>query len=324
MVFRRFLGLLSLLLLVGGCASPQPTASPLLPSPTPSPSPTPVPLGPAVYYEAGLAYRTSGDVEKALLAFSQAVEIDPSFAPARVERGALYLATGKAEAALADAQAAIAADPTNGEAYALLGEVLRLGFGDSHKALDAYEEAVRLDPSLADALFPARWRAAVAAGRVDQMIALAREYGRRHPDDPMAAYFRGQALLTLGVPRSAIAVLAGALEEGGPAALWFALGEAYAADGAWPEALLCYEQAQALTEQGDQSLYQVSDTPPADLFGGLGAAYLHTGRCGKAKEMLERALSLGPDRPKYHTLIGQAMICQMPAPTPTPYFWITP
>lgn len=308
---------LVLLLLVAGCAAPQPTLSPHPPAASPSPQPTPVPLGPEVYYRAGLDRRAVGDMEDALLAFSQAIQVDPTFVPARLQRGAIYLAMGEAEAALADAQMAVAADPANGEAYALLGEVFRLGFGDYQRALDAYEQAVRLDPSLADPLFPARWQAAVAGGRVERMLALARAYRRRYPDDPMAAYYRARALLALGVPRSAISVLVAALEEGGPAVLWLALGDAYVADGAWPQALVCYEQAQKLIERGDRSLYLFSEDPVADLLGRLGIVYLYTGRCAEAQDLLEQAMSRGPDRPEYHTLIGQAMICQMPTPALT-------
>jgi len=321
---RRTWLLLGALTILVGCAAPQPTASPLRLPTRVSPSPTPTAISAMRHYREGVAHRAAGDEEGALEAFSRAIEADPTFVPAYVERGALYLALGEPRAALADAQAAVALDPDNGAAYALLGEVLRLGFGDPRQALEAYSRAVWADPSLAGPLFPARWRAAMAAGRADQMVILAREYERLHPGDPMAAYYRARALTALGSPRGAIEVLVEALEEGGPAALWFALGEAYAADGAWPQAVVCYEQARALVEGGDRSLHQVSDTPLADLSGGLGVAYFHVGRCTDAQTLLEYALAVGPERPEYHTLIGQAMICQTPTPTPTPYPWLRP
>ncbi|HIQ02753.1 MAG TPA: tetratricopeptide repeat protein, partial [Anaerolineales bacterium] len=295
-------------------------------SPTPNPpTPTLTRSEAAVRaYETGLARRTAGDSGGALEAFSQTLAIDPSFAPAYAARGSLHLALGNQEAALADAQAALVANPEDGAAYALLGEVLRLGFDDPAQALEAYERAVQLDPALRDLLFPARWRAAAAAGRANRMVALANEYLNTHPGDPLAAYYLGRALIALGNPRAAIRTLVEALEEGGPAAVWFALGEAYGADGAWSNARVCYEQARALAEAGDPSLTLVSDTPVADLFAGLGAAYVHVGECVSAQVMLEHALAVGPDRPELHTLIGQAMICQTPTPTPTPYPWLNP
>ncbi|HEC34143.1 MAG TPA: tetratricopeptide repeat protein [Chloroflexi bacterium] len=321
--FHLFLG--CLVLVLAGCTSPRPTSSPLhLPTripPTPTLERSEVALR---AYEAGLARRAAGDVEGALEQFSRALVADPAFAPAYVERGSLYLALEEPEAALLDAQAALASDPGDGFACALLGEVLRLGFNDVAQALEAYEQAVRLDPSLAGPLFPARWRAAVAAGRADRMVALANEYLNAYPDDPLAAYYLGRALTALGNPRAAIRTLVDALEEGGPAAVWFALGEAYRAERAWPEAKVCYEQARALAETGDPSLNLVSDTPVADLFTGLGAAYVYVGECTSARVMLEHALAVGPDRPEMHTLLGQAMICQTPTPTPTPYPWMNP
>lgn len=274
--------------------------------------------------EEGARRRQEGDLAGAVEAFSRAIEADPLLGPAYVARGVLYLTLGDPKAALADAQAAVALDPRNAQAHALLGEVLRVGFNDPSQALEAYGRAVRLDESLRAPLFPARWQAAKAARNAGQMVRLALEYEKMYPEDPLGAYYRGKALIALGVPRAAIELLVDRLREGGPAAVWFALAEAYAADGAWPQAVVCYEQARGLMEGGDRSLHQVSDTPLADLFGGLGEAYFHVGRCTDAQAMLEYALNAGPDWPEYHTLIGQAMICQTPTPTPTPYPWLRP
>ena len=115
------------------------------------------------------------------------------------------------------------------------------------------------------------------------------------------------------------------LEQGEqPAALWFALGESYGAEGAWANAKVAYEQARTLAENGDQSLSRVSATPVADLFARLGTAYVYAGECASGRTMLEYALSIAPERTELHTLIGQAMICLTPTPTPLPYPWWTP
>jgi len=220
-----------LLALVGCTAGPSPTAvspPPTLPPPTATP-------GPAALYDQGLACQQAGDWECARTAFSRALELDPSLAPAYRARGAVHLALGDGPAALRDAQMAIALAPEDAGGYALLGEVLRRAFNDPVQALDAYGAAVKRDPSLAPVLFPARWECAVAAARSDRMAELAMEYARLHPEDPMRMYYRGRALLAQGLPRVAIRVVGESIErEGGPAAVWFVLGEAYAADGAWP------------------------------------------------------------------------------------------
>jgi tetratricopeptide (TPR) repeat protein len=264
-------------------------------------------------------------VEQALEAFSHTLTLDPDLAPAYRERGVLHLAQGNAEAALADAQAAVAADPEYAEGYILLGEVLRRAFDDPAQALRAYERGVRLDPDLAEPTFPARWRAARAAGLPNRMIALANEYLNTHEEDPLVAYYLGQALIARGTPTRAIEVVRERLEEEeDSAAAWFTLGQAYAATNAWSYARVSFEQARTLTEAGDNSLTLISDTPVTDLFGALGEAYVYTGRCIDAQFMLNHALALGPDRPEYHTLLGQALICQTPTPTPTPYPWESP
>ena len=305
---RLLLGLLLLLPVLVGCtAGPSPTA--VSPPPTPPP-PTATP-GPAVFYDQGLACQRAGDWECARTAFSRALELDPNLAPAYRARGAVHLALGDGPAALRDAQMAVALAPEDAGAYALLGEVLRRAFNDPIQALDAYGAAVKRDLSLAPVLFPARWECAVAAARSDRMAELAMEYARLHPDDPMRAYYRGRALLAQGLPRLAIRVVGESIErEGGPAAVWFVLGEAYAAEEAWPEAVICYEQARALMEAGDPSLRVVSETPAAALAFALGTAYLYAGRCADAEAALRYARALNPNLPDLPTRIGQAMICQ--------------
>ncbi|MGB9776510.1 MAG: tetratricopeptide repeat protein [Anaerolineae bacterium] len=303
------LGMLGLLLLaLAGCMAEP---SPATPSPLPTaPPPTATP-GPAVLYDQGLACQRAGDWECARAAFSRTLALDPGFAPAYRARAAVHLALGDGPAALQDAQTAMMLAPEDAGAHALLGEVLRRAFHDPLQALDAYDAAVQRDPSLAPALFPARWECAVAAARSDRMAALATEYASLHPDDPLRAYYRGRALLAQGLPRVAIRVVGETIDQGGgPAALWFILGEAYAADGAWREAVICYEQARALMEAGDSSLGVVSEAPAAALAFALGTAYLYAGRCADAEAALRHARALGSDRPELPTRIGQAMICQ--------------
>ncbi len=295
-----------LLVLIGCTVAPSPAAV----SPQPAPPPTPTP-GPAVLYEQGLARQQVGDWTGARAIFSRALELDPGFAPAYRARAAVYLALGDGPAALQDAQKAIMLAPEDPGAYALLGEVLRRAFHDPLQALDAYDAAIRRDPSLSPALFLARWECAVAAARSDRMAELAAEYARLHPNDPLRMYYRGRALLAQGLPRVAIRVLGETIEqEGSPAALWFVLGEAYAAERAWREAVICYEQARALMEAGDSSLGVVSGNPAAALALALGTAYLYTGRCGDAEAAFRYARALNSPQPDLPTLLGQAMICR--------------
>lgn len=258
-----------------------------------------------------MAHQQAGEWEQALSLFSQALQIQPDLAPVYRARAAAHLALGDPERALQDAQIAVALAPDVPEAHALLGEVLRRGFRAPLQALEAYDEAVRLDPALAPALFPARWECAEAAGLTDRMAQLALESARRYPS-PMSAYYQGRALLAQGARRAAIERVGRAIqEEGSFAALWFVLGEAYAADGAWPQALTCYEEARRLTKAGDPSPSAVLTHPDRDLLLALGRAYLYVGRCAEAEESLRRAAAPEANLPDLPTLIGRAMICQV-------------
>lgn len=302
------IGLSLLLLGLTGCLG-RAEVLPTSVSPSPSPAATPTP-GPAALYEAGRAHQQAGEWEKALGLFSAALAQDPRFAPAYRERAVVYLALGDPTAALADGQMAVALEPQDATAHALLGEILRRGFHDPLQALDAYERAARLNPAMAAALFPARWECALSAARSDRMADLAAEYARLHPDDPLRFYYRGYTLLAQGLPRVAIGVVGDAIRDGSDlAALWFVLGDAYAAIGAWPEAIICYEAARSRTERGDLSLHVLSD-PPAALAVSLGTAYLYAGRCADAEASFRRALALAPDRPDLPAWIGRAMICR--------------
>jgi len=300
--------LLLLGLLTGCLGGREPLPSPVYPLPSPTATPTP---GPAALYEMGLTHQQAGEVEAAIGAFSAALAQDPAFAPAYRARAAAYLALGDPAAALADGQMAVALEPRDAAAHALLGEILRRGFRDPLQALDAYNRAARLDPAMAEVLFPARWECAVSTARSDRMADLAAEYTRLHPDDPLRFYYRGRTLLSQGLPRVAIRMVGDAIREGGDvAALWVVLGDAYAAIEAWSEAVICYEAARSLMERGDSSLYVISGRPAAALAVALGTAYLYAGRCADAESAFRHALILAPDRSDLPAWIGRAMICQ--------------
>lgn len=317
--------LIILMLALAGCMAPTPSASPLrLPTRVPR-TPTPVPPDAQTYYEAGLSFQRVGDAENALQSFTWAIQLAPDFAPAYVARGSVYLARQQPDLALADANAALEANPTDAAAYVLRGEAMRM-LGWPHTAALAFDRAVALDPTLKADTFRSRWLVARAIGDADRMLALSREYARAHPEDPLRYYYRGWALIELGRSDDAVVTLARGIEGSpyAPALLWFALGQAYAADSYWREALTCLETTRALLERGDASLTFHSDHPVADLFGALGLAYQGVGRCADAETMLEYALAVGAAEEDYAAALAEARLCQTPTPTATPYPTATP
>ena len=322
------LAVLGLLLVGGACAAPAPTPAPQrLPTraPTPTPTATPFSVPARTYYENGLALRDAGDIEGALQSLAWAIQIAPDFAPAYVARGTVYLAQGELRRALADADAALKADPASAAAYALRGETLRM-LGRAGPATEAFRQALALDPSLQEDTFRSRWLAARATHNGGRLLALSNEYTDTHPDDPMRPYYRGWAFIELHAPDAAIDTLVDAIETSPdpPALLWFALGQAYAAERAWPESVISIEAARELVQAGDTSLRLHSDRPIADLFGELGKVYLGAGRCVDAEVMLDYALGVGAPPQAYAAALEEARLCQTPTPTATPYPTATP
>ena len=316
--------LLLLLLLLSACAVP--TATPeRLPTRAVTPTPTSFPIAAQTYYKEGVARQEAGDAEGALQSFTWAIQLAPDLAPAYVARGGLYLAQGELRPALADADGALEADPTSAAAYALRGEVLRLR-GRTSTALEAFDQALNLDPALGPDTFRSRWLAARAANEGRRLLLLSGEYADSHPQGPLRYYYSGWALIELDNPGAAISTLIKRIESDPepPALLWFALGQAYAANNSWQEAVVSYETARMLVQSGDTSLAAHSDQPIVTLFGALGEAYLGAGRCADAEATLEYALEVGAPAAEYGAALEKARICQTPTPTVTPYSTTTP
>ena len=313
-----------LLLLLAACASPT-TAPERLPTRAATPAPTPLSISAQTYYEEGLTCQEAGDAEGALQSFTWAIQLSPDFAPAYAARSALYLAQGEIRLALADADSALEADPVNASAHALRGEVLRLR-GRPRSALEAFDMALTLDPALGPDIFRSRWLAARAVHEGRRLLLLSGEYADSHPQGPLRYYYSGWALIELDNPGAAINTLIRRIESTPepPAALWFALGQAYAANRSWPEAVTSFEAVRVLVQTGDTSLSVHSDQPVAALFGALGRAYLGAGRCVDAEAMLEYALDVGAPAAEYAAVLEEARVCQTPTPTITPYPTTTP
>ncbi len=74
-------------------------------------------------FELGAKFLDNQDLEKALVAFSQAIRIDPQFAQAYNGRGVTYALLGQPERALADCCEAIRLQPQEAEFYRSRGYV---------------------------------------------------------------------------------------------------------------------------------------------------------------------------------------------------------
>ena len=96
-------------------------------------------------YDLGIRYLSEGDYEEAIIAFTAAIEIDPKQAPAYSGRGQAYVLSGETAdnlaAALADFEAALAADETLAEAWLGLADVY-IRQGDYDKAMEVLQEGL--------------------------------------------------------------------------------------------------------------------------------------------------------------------------------------
>jgi TolB-like protein/Tfp pilus assembly protein PilF len=140
--------------------------------------------------------RGEGDAAKALELFEQAVEIDPSYAPAWVGLVSPYLVAiqeGRLEReeGLAKANAAISKalelDPDNAEAYVRLGQLMSWDPDHKDDFFEQYEKAYELDPNNPLVLGSLALQAG-REGRIDELVEMS---DRAAALDPLGAIWWG-------------------------------------------------------------------------------------------------------------------------------------
>ncbi len=278
---------------------------------------TPFPVSAEQYYDRGLVLRRAGDVDGALQHLTWALQREPDAPQVYVARGAIYLGHREAELALQDADAALGIEPS-ADALLLRAEAFRI-LGRHQEALEAFDQVLEMDPEQRDETFTSRWWAARAGGDADRLGALAAEYARAHPDDPLIAYYQGWATLASGASMDALRLLVRSIRGAAdpPAVLWYALSQAYVEEGAWKQAVTALETARRLLEAGDETMGFHAERPVAELFIALGEAYLGAGRCVDARSMLAYAGSIGAPAATYMPTLQEAQRCPTPTPAPT-------
>ncbi len=164
--------------------------------------------------------RTIADLERSLEHFQQALDLDPTFAPAQAGLAdtyvllSTYYALTPAEAfppARAAAERALVLDPDLPEAYASLGAV-HLSFDwDFSAAGDAYRRALELGPGYATAH---QWHAELLSilGRHEEAVAEGRRAWELDPLSPIINAALGQRLNAAGRWEEALEQFGQALE----------------------------------------------------------------------------------------------------------------
>ena len=100
------------------------------------------------YYDRGIAHKGLGQHKKALEDYSKAIELDPKYAHAYNNRSIIYKDLGQNKKAIEDCSKAIELDPNYTYAYNNRGIVYK-DLGQNKKAIEDYSKAIELDPNYA-------------------------------------------------------------------------------------------------------------------------------------------------------------------------------
>ena len=160
---------------------------------------------PALRNNRGNALRLLGRLEEAEREILRAIEIEPDYADAHSNLGAVLIDMGRPRQAIPSFQTALDLDPELAAAASNLGNAY-FALGDLDSALVAYERALELDPDFAEALNNSA-NALSTVGRFEEARArYLRALGLR-PDFPEAKYGLGRLYLATERPGEAVPLL---------------------------------------------------------------------------------------------------------------------
>ena len=119
------------------------------------------------YYNRGIAYFNKGDFDRAIVDFSEAIELNPDDAVAYNNRGGIYYLKEEYESAIADFSKAIELNPGYAIAYNNRGVAYYLK-KEYESAIVDFSEAIELNPNYAIA-YNNRGRTYGVRGEVDSL-----------------------------------------------------------------------------------------------------------------------------------------------------------
>ena len=135
----------------------------------------------------------SGDNATAETSFQRAIELDPNDLGAYEKLARYLMVTGRQDEVVKTYEAALAQNPDSARLHLTVGSLYELR-QDVPKAIQHYEDAVRLDPKLAVAKNNLAYLIAETGGNLDRALDLAQEAKELLPDNPNAADTLGWVL----------------------------------------------------------------------------------------------------------------------------------
>lgn len=145
----------------------------------------------ALLTSLAIAWRAEGKMENFRQRLDAALQLQPEYAPALIERARLKAADRQFNEAVVELDQLIRREPKNAEAHKLRGDVLLYGTGQRDEALAAYRAAVDASPKFLDGqsalvrMLMADGKADEAAQALDKLAALA-------PKHPVTLYLQTQ------------------------------------------------------------------------------------------------------------------------------------
>ena len=138
-----------------------------------------------------IAWRAQGKAETFRQRLDAALELQPEYAPALIERARLKAADRDFKAAVAELDRLIAREPKNAEAIKLRGDVLLYGLGERDQALAAYQSAVEAAPKYLDG-HSALVRLLMAQSRHEEAAQALQKLSAVSASHPVTLYLQAQ------------------------------------------------------------------------------------------------------------------------------------
>jgi len=263
----------------------------------------------------GRQYRSTGNYDKAITEFTEALELDPQNGSAFAGRGETYRLMGRWNEALADLTRSIDLDPNDSWTVACRGLTFR-GMGRYDDALADFTRAINLDPNDSWTIVY-RGLTFRGMGRYDDALADFTRAIEIHPEYAWAFALRGETFQGMGRYDDALADLTRVIEIDPEYAWAFAIrGETFQGMGRREEAEADFGRARGLfrdmLERRRRTLGEdhpdtiAAASSLADLLSTLGD---HEGARDLLRDVLERERrTLGEDH--LHTLWSAERIAE--------------